>query len=39
VKHSLVANFVRHEPGIGPDSKRMDRPYYTVGYDFGLKPA
>jgi hydroxyquinol 1,2-dioxygenase len=39
VKNSLVANFVRHEPGVGPDGKRMDRPYYTVGYDFGLKPA
>ncbi len=39
VKNSLVASFVRHEPGVGPDGKRMDRPYYTVGYDFGLKPA
>jgi len=39
VKNSLVANFVRHDPGVAPDGKRMDAPYYTVGYDFGLKPA
>jgi hydroxyquinol 1,2-dioxygenase len=39
VKNSLVANFMRHEPGIAPDGKRMGVPYYTVGYDFGLQPA
>jgi hydroxyquinol 1,2-dioxygenase len=39
VKNSLVANFTRHEPGVAPDGKRMNVPYYTVGYDFGLKPA
>ncbi|HTS54947.1 MAG TPA: intradiol ring-cleavage dioxygenase [Burkholderiales bacterium] len=39
VKNSLVANFARHDPGMAPDGKRMDRPYYTVAYDFGLKPA
>jgi hydroxyquinol 1,2-dioxygenase len=39
VKNSLVANFARHEPGVAPDGKRMGVPYYTVGYDFGLKPA
>jgi hydroxyquinol 1,2-dioxygenase len=39
VKNSLVAPFVRHEPGSAPDGKRMDRPYYTVDYDFGLVPA
>jgi hydroxyquinol 1,2-dioxygenase len=39
VKNSLVADFVRHDPGVAPDGKRMDRPYYTVGYDFGLRPA
>ncbi len=39
VKNSLVASFVRHEPGVGPDGKRMDRPYYMVAYDFGLKAA
>lgn len=36
VKNSLVTPFKRHEPGQAPDGKRMDRPYYTVHYDFGL---
>jgi hydroxyquinol 1,2-dioxygenase len=39
VKNSLVANFARHEPGVAPDGKRMGVPYYTVAYDFGLKPG
>jgi hydroxyquinol 1,2-dioxygenase len=39
VKDSLVTKFVRHEPGIAPDGKRMDRPFYTVQYDFGLVPV
>jgi hydroxyquinol 1,2-dioxygenase len=39
VKDSLVEKFVRHEPGIAPDGRRMDRPFYTVQYDFGLVPA
>jgi hydroxyquinol 1,2-dioxygenase len=38
VKDSLVVDFVRHDPGTAPDGKRMDRPYYTVSYDFGLTP-
>jgi hydroxyquinol 1,2-dioxygenase len=39
VKDSLVEKFVRHEPGVAPDGRRMDRPFYTVQYDFGLVPA
>jgi hydroxyquinol 1,2-dioxygenase len=39
VKNSLVAEFKRHGPGTAPDGKRMDRPYYTVQYDFGLVAA
>ena len=39
VKNSLVAEFVRHEPGVAPDGRRMDKPYYTVQYDFGLVPS
>ena len=38
VKNSLVVDFVRHAPGVAPDGKRMERPYYTVHYDFGLMP-
>lgn len=39
VKNSLVTEFVRHEPGVAPDGKRMDKPYFTVDFDFGLVPA
>jgi hydroxyquinol 1,2-dioxygenase len=39
VKNSLVTEFVRHEPGVAPDGKRMDKPYFTVAFDFGLMPA
>jgi hydroxyquinol 1,2-dioxygenase len=38
VKASLVTGFDRHEPGIAPDGTRMDVPYYTVDYDFRLRP-
>jgi len=39
VKDSLVVDFVRHEPGIAPDGTPMERSYFTVQYDFGLKTA
>ena len=39
MKESLVARFDRHEPGIAPDGKRLNTPFYTVEYDFRLKPA
>jgi hydroxyquinol 1,2-dioxygenase len=39
VKNSLVVEFKRHDPGSAPDGKRMDKPYYTVQYDFGLVPS
>ncbi|MDE3229887.1 MAG: intradiol ring-cleavage dioxygenase [Chloroflexota bacterium] len=39
VKSSLIAPFTRHEPGVAPDGKRLDRPYYTLRYDFILTPA
>ena len=39
VKESLVAQFDQHPPGIGPDGERIDTPFYTVSYDFRLKPA
>jgi hypothetical protein len=35
----LVAEFKRQEPGVAPDGKRMEQAYYTVRFDFGLKPA
>ncbi len=39
VKESLVAQFDRHPPGIGPNGESMDAPFYTVNYDFRLRPA
>jgi hydroxyquinol 1,2-dioxygenase len=39
MKESLVAQFDRHPPGIGPYGERVDTPFYTVNYDFRLRPA
>ncbi|MGA8708129.1 MAG: dioxygenase [Steroidobacteraceae bacterium] len=38
MKESLVARFECHPPGVGPDGKRIESPYYTVNYDFRLRP-
>jgi hydroxyquinol 1,2-dioxygenase len=38
VKSSLVTSFERHEPGIAPDGKKLDVPFYTMRYDFVLAP-
>jgi hydroxyquinol 1,2-dioxygenase len=39
MKESLVAQFDRHPPGTGPDGEPVDVPFYTVQYDFRLRPA
>jgi hydroxyquinol 1,2-dioxygenase len=39
VKNSLIVDFVRHAPGTAPDGKKLERPYFTVQYDFGLQAA
>jgi hydroxyquinol 1,2-dioxygenase len=39
VKDSLVAQFERHSPGVASNGERMDTPFYTVNYDFRLRPA
>ncbi len=39
MKESLVAQFDRHPPGVGPYGEQMNSPYYTVSYDFRLRPA
>lgn len=39
VRQSLVADWVRHEPGSAPDGTRQARPFYTLDYDFVLNPA
>jgi hydroxyquinol 1,2-dioxygenase len=38
MKESLVVRFERHPPGDGPHGERMDTPFYTVNYDFRLRP-
>jgi hydroxyquinol 1,2-dioxygenase len=38
MKESLVAQFERHLPGAGPNGERMETPFYTVNYDFRLRP-
>ena len=39
MKESLVAQFHRHPPGVGPGGERMEAPFYTVNYDFRLRRA
>lgn len=39
VKDSLVVDFVRHTPGVAPDGKTLDRPWFSVEFDFALVPA
>jgi hydroxyquinol 1,2-dioxygenase len=39
VKESLIAQFNRHPPGDGPNGERMETPFYTVNFDFRLRPA
>jgi hydroxyquinol 1,2-dioxygenase len=36
VRSSLIADWVRHEPGRAPDGTRLDVPFYTLEYDFVL---
>jgi hydroxyquinol 1,2-dioxygenase len=39
VKNSLIAPFVRKEPGKAPDGRVMEGPYYVAHYDFTLPRA
>jgi hydroxyquinol 1,2-dioxygenase len=39
VRPSLVADWVRREPGVAPDGSRRDVPYCTLDFDFTLNPA
>jgi hydroxyquinol 1,2-dioxygenase len=38
VRSSLISDWVRHEPGTAPDGTKMDKPYYTLDFDFILPP-
>jgi hydroxyquinol 1,2-dioxygenase len=37
VKDSLIREFVPHPAGQAPDGRQMERPFYHLHYDFGLK--
>jgi hydroxyquinol 1,2-dioxygenase len=39
VKDSLITGFTRHPAGKAPDGSAIDTPYYTVHYDFRLRPV
>ncbi len=39
MKESLVAQFDRHPAGVGPNGETLETPFYTVSYDFRLRPA
>jgi hydroxyquinol 1,2-dioxygenase len=39
VKDSLITAFKRHDAGKAPDGTVRNGPYYTVNYDFRLRPA
>lgn len=38
VKDSLVTAFRKHESGIAPDGSKRESPFYTVNFDFRLRP-
>ncbi|WP_349606445.1 intradiol ring-cleavage dioxygenase [Cupriavidus sp. DF5525] len=39
VRSTLIADWLRHEPGRAPDGSIMEVPFYTLEYDFVLNPA
>jgi len=39
VRSSLIADWVRHEPGTAPDGSTSAVPYYTLDFDFVLNRA
>jgi hydroxyquinol 1,2-dioxygenase len=39
VKDSLITEFKGHAPGVAPDGTSLDVPFYTVNYDFRLRPV
>lgn len=39
VRSTLISDWVRHQAGTAPDGSAIDRPYYSLNYDFVLNPA
>ncbi|MCS0628226.1 intradiol ring-cleavage dioxygenase [Telluria mixta] len=38
VRESLIAEWIRHPPGPGPDGSVVPVPFYTLDFDFVLNP-
>ena len=38
VRQSLIADWVRHPAGPGPDGSMLTVPFYTLDFDFALNP-
>ncbi|MFM0158508.1 MULTISPECIES: intradiol ring-cleavage dioxygenase [Paraburkholderia] len=39
VRSTLITDWVQHDAGLAPDGSKMEKPFYTVNYDFILNPA
>ena len=39
VRSSLISDWVKQPAGTAPDGAKMDKPYYTLDFDFILNPA
>ncbi|SPC18381.1 intradiol ring-cleavage dioxygenase [Cupriavidus taiwanensis] len=39
VRSSLIANWVRHDAGTGPNGTACSTPYYSLAFDFILNPV
>ena len=39
VRSSLISDWVPQKTGTAPDGSKMDKPYYTLDFDFVLNPA
>lgn len=39
VRNSLIADWVRHEPGTTPDGQASAQPFHTLDFDFVLEKA
>ncbi len=39
VRSSLIADWIKHPPGAGPDNQHYDRDFYTLDFNFVLNPC
>ncbi|MEO7402599.1 MAG: hydroxyquinol 1,2-dioxygenase, partial [Burkholderiales bacterium] len=38
VRNSLVRDYTKHPPGRAPNGTMMAKPFYTLNYDFVMRP-